>query len=318
VRARALLPGILAASLLTTGAVARAEIIERVVVVVNDEVILLSELRRRALPYLDNALADADTKEEKKQRVRKLYQDLLEQLIDDQLFQQEARTMRVTVSSLELDQAIDRVRQQNNLQTDQFWEAVRAQGYTPEQYREDVRKQLLHMKVLNQRVRSKVTVSEDDARARYDEQLRQSRRTLRFRAAHIFFELPPSASATEVAAARRQAEQARVELNADNFDAAIRKYSGGELGWLSQGDLPRELEQTLLGLDPGQISQPTRGPSGIHLFLLRERQRGSTTLPPFGEVKKRLQQEMTEEAMSRQQRVLLDQLRHKATIDKKL
>jgi peptidyl-prolyl cis-trans isomerase SurA len=281
-------------------------------------VIILSELRRQALPYLEGALAGATEDAEKKKRIRKLYGDLLSQLIEFQLFQQEAKNMRITVTKLEVDQAIERVRNQNNMATEQFWEAVRNQGYNQEQYRDDVRRQLVRMKVLNQRVRSKVNVTEEQVRARYEETVRQSRRALRFRAAHIFFELPPAASATEVTAARRQAEAARQGLTPDNFSEAITRFGGGELGWLSQGELPPELERTLLNMEPGQLSQPVRGSSGIHLFLLRERQRGSDTLAPYEQVKKRLQDQMIEEAMVRQQRVLLEELRRKASIETRL
>lgn len=297
---------------------AHAETIERVAVVINDEIILLSELRRQALPFLESALSGTTDQSEKKKRVHKLYSDLLAQLVEFQLFQQEAKTMRVTVSKLEVDQAIERVRQQNNMGEDQFWEAVRNQGYNPEQYRDDVRKQLVRMKVLNQRVRTKVNISEEEVRARYDENLRQARRALRFRASHLFFELAPTASATEVATVRRQAETVRQALTPANFDGEMSQQGGGDLGWLSQGELPKELEHTLLTMDPGQISQPVRGPSGIHIFLLRERQHGTSTPVPFAEVKKQLQEQMMEEAMARQQRILLEELRRKASIEMRL
>jgi peptidyl-prolyl cis-trans isomerase SurA len=298
---------------------ARAETIERVAVVINNDIILLSELRRQALPFLESALSGATDNSEKKKRVHKLYSDLLAQLVEFQLFQQEAKTMRITVSKLEVDQAIERVRQQNNMGAEQFWEAVRNQGYNPDQYRDDVRKQLVRMKVLNQRVRTKVNVTEEEVRARYDENLRQARRTLRFRASHLFFELPPTASATEVALVRRQAETVRRALTPANFDKAMNQQGGGDLGWLSQGELPKELEHTLLTMDPGQISQPVRGPSGVHIFLLRERQRSTTNNPvPFAEVKKQLQEQMIEEAMARQQRILLEELRRKASIEMRL
>jgi peptidyl-prolyl cis-trans isomerase SurA len=301
------------------GTRARAETIERVVVVINDDIILLSELRRQAMPFLESALAGSSDKEDKKSRVRKLYTDLLNQLIEAQLFQQEAKLMRITVTKLEVDQAIERVRGQNNMTLEQFWEAVRGQGYSQEQYREDVRKQLVRMKVLNQRVRTKVNVTEEEVFARYRESLRQSRKTLRFRAAHIFFALPPNASATEVTAVRRQAETVRRDLTPERFDGNMAQYGGGELGWLSQGELPRELEQTLLNMDPHQISEPVRGPSGIHLFLLRERQVNSASaVTPFAEVKQRLQEQMMEEAMARQQRILLDELRKKSSIEMRL
>jgi peptidyl-prolyl cis-trans isomerase SurA len=306
--------------LVALAASARAEVIERVVAVVDEDVVLLSELRRRSMPFLEQTMYGAETPKEKTERVKELYERLIQQLVDEQLIQKAARQAHVTVGKLEVEQAVERVRKQNAMTEEQFWETVRAQGFTEKQYREDVRKQLLRLKVTNQRVRSRVSIPEEDVRERYDDKLRQARRALRFRAAHIFFELPPSASATEVNQARRRAEALRRGLTAENFDEVLSRQQGGDLGWLSQGDLPESLERTLMGLGPGELSEPVRGPSGMHIFLLRERQRGNDaiTLPSYESVRERLQQQMMEEAMMRQQQIYLQQLRRRSVIEVRL
>ncbi len=297
---------------------ARAEIVERVVATVNDEMVLLSELRSRAAPYLAQTLYGAESEQEKKKRIADLYRRLLDQLIDEQLVQREARKANITVSKLEIDQAIGNVRQQNNMSEEQFREAIRAQGYTEQKYREDIRKQLVYMKLTNQLVRSQVNVTEEDSRERYQEKVRKARRTLRFRAAHVFFQLPDGASAAEVAEIRRRAAALRRRLNEKSFDRAIDEHGGGDLGWLSQGDLPEQLERALLALEPGQVSQPVRGPSGVHIFLLRERQRSSESLPTYEQSKATIERQMLEEGMARQQKLFLEQLRRKAVIDIRL
>jgi peptidyl-prolyl cis-trans isomerase SurA len=297
---------------------ARAEIIERVVATVDDEMILLSELRNRAAPYLPQTLYGAGSEQEKKKRVQDLYKKLLDQLIDEMLVQREAQKGHISVTKLEVDQAIDNVREQNLMTEEDFREAIRAQGFTEQKYREDIRKQLVYMKLTNQMVRSRVSVTEEDERERYEEGLRKARRTLRFRAAHVFFPLAADASAAEVAETRRRAAVLRARLDEKNFDAAIKEQGGGDLGWLSQGDLPEELERALLSLEPGQVSEPVRGPSGLHIFLLRERQRSSVTLPSFEQSKQTIERQMLEEAMGRQQKLFLEQLRRKAVIDIRL
>ncbi|MBN1653790.1 MAG: SurA N-terminal domain-containing protein [Deltaproteobacteria bacterium] len=295
-----------------------AEVIEQVVAVVNEDAILLSDLRQQAAPFLRHALGGATSDAQQKQEVQKLYRQLLEQMINQKLIQQTANEMRITVSKIEIDQAIDNVRRQNNLDEQAFWDAVRDQGYTPQQYREDIRKQLINLKVTNQRIRSRASVTEEEIRERYEKSMRQARRALRFRAAHVYFELAPEASATEVKNVRETAEAVRAQLSLDNFDAAAEKYGGGDLGWLSQGDLPEPLEKALLNLSVQEISQPVRGPSGIHIFILRERQSGAEKLPAFEETRESIQQKLMEEAMTRQQQLFLEQIRGKAIIDIKL
>jgi peptidyl-prolyl cis-trans isomerase SurA len=296
-----------------------AEPIERVVAVVNDEAVLLSDLRRRATPYLEHALRGTVSEVERKTRIKQLYEQLAQQLIDDELIEQSARKMMITVASLEVDQAIDNVRRQSGLEEPRFWEAVREQGFTDAQYRQDVRKQLLRLKVINQRVRSRVNISEETVRETYEDRVRQGRRSQRFRAAHIFFALPETASATMVSEVSKQAEQLRSKLTAvESFDAAAKDHGGGELGWLDQGDLPNVLEDTLLGLNVGEIGAPVRGPSGIHIFLVRERQAGKDAQPPFEEQKAAIQRELLDKAMQRQEELFLKGLRREAVITMRL
>jgi peptidyl-prolyl cis-trans isomerase SurA len=310
----------LALSLWLSGVtVAAAEPIERVVAVVNDEAVLLSDLRRRAVPYLEQAMQGTRSDVERKSRIKALYDQLVQQLIDDELIEQTARKMMITLSSLEVDQAIDNVRRHSGLEENRFWEAVREQGFTDKQYREDVRKQLLRLKVINQRVRSRVNITEDTVREAYEDRVRKARRSQRFRAAHVFFPLPDSATATAVSDVTKQADQLRARLtDVASFDAAAQDHGGGELGWLDQGDLPIVLEEALLGLNEGEIGMPVRGPSGVHIFLVRERQAGKDTVPTFDDMKGEIQRELLDAAMRRQEELFLKGLRREAVISMKL
>ena len=305
-----LLPALLCGS----APVARAEVIERVVAVVNDDAIFLSELRRRAAPFLEQVLSGAN-ETERRERIDKLYDQFLKELVDEQLIEQTARKLSITVSSSEVDQAIDNVRQQNSLTSEKFWEAVKSQGFTEKQYRADVRKQLLRLKVTNQRVRSRINVNDDTVREEYEDRVRKARRRQRFHAAHIFTPLQPSASATEISEAMRAANELRGKLTADNFDTFMAERGGGDLGWLDQGDLPEPLENALLNLESSQISPPVRGPSGVHIFILRERQSGGSQLPNFEEAKDNIYRDLLDRAMARQQELFLGELRRAAVIE---
>lgn len=293
---------------------ASAEVIERVVAAVNDDAVWLSELRRKAAPYMESALADATTDAEREERLRDMYSQLLQQLIDELLVEQTARTMELRVSSTEVEQALSNVREQNNMTAEQFWEAVRVQGFTEVQYRADVRKQLLRMKVSNQRLRGRVNITEEDVREQYDASVRRARLTQRFRAAHIFVELPENAPATQVAAARKRAQDVYATLRPGNFEQVMQEQGGMELGWLSQGDLPEALEQELLRLEPGELSAPVHGPSGFHIFLLQERQAGSANVPAYEEAREQIYRHMLEESMGRQEQMFITELRRNAVI----
>jgi peptidyl-prolyl cis-trans isomerase SurA len=302
---------------LGTPAARAAEVIERVVAVVNEDAILLSELRRRAAPFLESMLQGTTDAAQRKTRIQQLYAQLLDQLVDEQLIEQAAKKMHVTVTTLEVDQAIDNVRLQNKLSREQFFDAVRGQGFTEKQYRQDVRKQILRLKVMNQRVRSRVNVSDATVREAYDDRVRQARRKQRFRALHVFLALPDPPTAAQLSATMDQARKLRGNLSAETFEKVMTDVGGGDLGLLDQGDLPEELEAALLELEPGQISGPVRGPSGVHIFLLRERQTGAAKVPTFDEAKPEIQRELMEGAMDSQEKIFLSGLRRKAVIERR-
>lgn len=311
------IPFILALSFLGASTSARAEVVDRVVAVVNDEAIFLSELRRRATPFYARLMsAPVHARQD---ALRALYSQLLDQLIDEELIEQNARDQEIRVRSVDVRRAIENVRQQAGLSEDEFWEAVQAQGYTESQYRSDVRRQLLRLRVINQRVRARVNITEDDVRRVYEDRVRDANRNLRFRTSQIFFPIEAGASATEVAAVRDRAAEIRADIQGENsFLEKMDELGGMELGWLSQGDLPEDLENALLALDAGQVSQPVRGNNGFHVFLLHERETAASRVPAFEDLRDRLYQEMMGEAMQRQEGLFLRELRRNAVVANRL
>jgi peptidyl-prolyl cis-trans isomerase SurA len=306
------------AAVLSTAAPAQAEVVERVVAVVNEDAIFLSELRRRAAPFLGR-IAEAPTEAQRMEAIEQLYTQLLDRMVQEELFIQAADRMQVSVSRAEVDRAIANVQRQSQLGDDEFWAAVRGQGFTPEQYRTDVRRQLLRLKVLNNRARGRVNITEDQVRQRYEMLVARLRRQAQFNSAHVFVPVPEGAGATEVAAVRARLQQIRQQIQTvDDFEDAMARIGGGDLGWLRQGDLPEALENELLALEEGGIGQPVRGPAGFHIFLLRERQQAADAVPPYEQVRMQVYQEMMEEAMAQQEELFLAELRRQAVVDLRL
>lgn len=296
-----------------SSAQAQGQVIERVVAVVNEEAIFLSELRRRAAPFLDRIM-QAPSQAQQMAAIEQLYGELLERMVQEELFIQAAARMSVSVSRAEVDRAIGNVQRQSGLAGPEFWQAVAGQGFTEVQYRSDVRRQLLRLKVLNQRARGRVNITEVQVRERYDMQVARARRQAQFNAAQIFVEVNGD-SATEIARARREAQRIRDGIrDGDDFWA----QGGMDLGTLSQGDLPPELEDSLMQLEAGQVSQPVRGPAGFHIFLLASRQQVAENLPEYDDVRMQVYQSMMEEAMSQQEASFQEELRRQAIIDLRL
>jgi parvulin-like peptidyl-prolyl isomerase len=170
---------------------------------------------------------------------------------------------------------------------------------------------------MNERVRSRVNITEEEVRARYEQRAREQGGEVRLKVSHIIFPVEDGASATRVAAVRTEAEEVRRTLKPETFGDLAKQLGGGDLGWITQGDLPEELEKALSTLEPGEISQPVRAASGFHIFFLEERQVGAD-FPSFDEMKQELYREMLDAAMARQERIFLDEMRRKAVINRML
>lgn len=295
---------------------AGADVVERVVATVNNEAIFLSDLRKRAVPFLPQ-VAEAETETERMSRLKDLYEELLILLIDEQLIRQLATSSGIRVTDADVDNAIENIRLQNNMTEEQFKEAIDSQGFSYAQYRKDLKRQLIRLKVMNERVRSRVNVTEEEVRARYEQRARGEGNEVRFHVSHLVVPVGEGASAIQVASKRQEAESLRTSLTPENFNARAAQLGGGDLGWITQGDLPQELERALQPLNPGEISRPVRGGTGFHIFFLQDRQVGSD-FPSYEEMKQELYREMLDSAMLRQEKIFLEEMRRKAVINRML
>lgn len=312
-------------ALLALGAPARAEIVERIVAVVNTDAILLSELRDRMQPYMAQ-LDELPSRTEREARSAQVEREALGAMVDELLISQQARSSNVTVTAEEVDRAIRNVMRANNMSREQFEEALLGQGMTIAQYTADVRRQLLALKVLNARVRGRINITAEDVRDAYNQTVRQIRMTATFEGAHILLRVAPGAGPREVAAARSRAEEAlRLARRGDSFADLARRYSddaetrenGGSLGSHGHGELLPALDDAFLDLDPDEVAASlVRTPEGFHVVKLLARD--ASEVQPLAAVRDSLYQQLLEREMARQQRLWLKELRRKAYLEIRL
>jgi peptidyl-prolyl cis-trans isomerase SurA len=297
----------------------RADVLERVVAVVNDDAIFLSELRQKAGPFLQRAMG-APTEAQRMQAIHSIYTQVLDHLIDQRLVAQAADDESITITDADVDSAIATVRQQSGLPEDEFWDAVAEQGFgTETEYRADIRAQLLHFRVLNARMGNRVNITEDDVRQHYDELVAQARRRATFDAAQILIPIPMGASPAALARLRRQADALRARIHdQDDFEDAMEELGGRELHGLTQGSLDPDLEEALLRLDEGDVSEVVRGSRGFFVFLLRARHLAADAIPGYDQARMTIYNQMRQEAMQHQEQALMEELRRDAAIERRL
>ncbi len=301
---------------------AAAEIIDRVVAVVNDEVVTLSEVEDAAAGALREAEAESDpvARQQKRQRQLRAFLDLI---IGDKLVKQEAAKARIVVREPEVEAHLDRVMQQQGWGQPQLQQYLLAQGLTLAAFKEQVRDQLLQRKVVGRFLRDKITLTDRDVLNYCREKTTEAASSYAVEAAHIVLRVPEGASAAEDAALRRKAEEIRDRAKAgEDFAALAGQYSeiggdnGGALGTVNKGDLDPSLEKAIFGLPEGGVGGPVRTPAGYHVVrsVSRVKKAASTCDEVDPEMRNALYQERLRDAMAD----WIGDLRKKAFIEVRL
>ncbi len=248
--------------------------LERIVAVVNDDVVLLSELRGEIV----RLTSDVERANAKMPPQDILERQALERLILRKLQLATAESMGLTVDDETLAQALGNIASTNNLTLTELREALQRDGMSFEEFRESLREQILISRLRNREVvnRIQVTKAEVDAYlARGGD--RPGGRT-DFHLLHMLFETPEGASAAETERARQKAEQALAELRAGaDFRALAQQvsdgqqaYQGGDLGWLPAKQVPSLFAAAVATAERGSLVGPLQSASGFHLVLLED------------------------------------------------
>jgi peptidyl-prolyl cis-trans isomerase SurA len=293
--------------------------LERVVAVVNDAIVLQSELEARLVPVRAEAEQIQDPTE-RRRRLAKLSTQVLDEMVSEELIVQAAESAKIEVDSSEVQAALDEIKQQNNLDDAGLAQALASQGYTVAGYRQDLRRQLLRLRAVNQLVAPKVQVTDDDVRSRYAELQRRSSSVSAVYLSHILFKLPEHATEQQIAAARADAAKALERVNAGEAFADVAKAVSAdpnvELGWFQRGSIQPDWETVVFSMQKGETRGPVTGPQGLHLFHVSDVQ--SAALKPYEEMKEQLQRELRRRELDKQTATWVEELRKKAYIDIKL
>jgi peptidyl-prolyl cis-trans isomerase SurA len=280
--------------LLAAALAARAQSVspvERIVAIVNKEVITASELndavaaaerqlRRRGTPPPERAV---------------LERQMLERLILDKAQTQLARDSGIRVDELQLDRAVQRIAQSNNLSLADFRAALERDGLPFDLFRQDVREQIVLTRLREREVDDKIQVSDSEIDLFLEAMKSAPAERAEYNLAHILVRVPEQASPERVEAARSRAEKALAEARAGaDFAKLAAAYSdapealqGGALGWRPHDRLPELFADALEKMNPGDLSPALRSPAGFHLLKLLERRSAGISDAPVAQTRLR-------------------------------
>lgn len=300
---------------------ASGTMVNAIVAVVNDEIITLYDVNRDAQPVIRENEKKAPLDDAARSRIRR---SVLDSLVEKKLVEQKIKELNIKVGEDEIRQAMDDVKRQNNLNQEGLVKALAAQGISYDQYHSQLQEQLERLKLVSMEVRSRIQVGENEVRAYYDANLDKYREDDSFRARHIFFKTSEKAPADEIKRAMTTALTVLAEAKSGkDFAELARKYSedpaarkdGGDLGSFKKGDMQPELEQAILALKPGEVSELVYTPLGFHLIKLESRITG--TPKPFESLKAEIEDTLYKKKSEERFNAWAKDLRSKANIELK-
>ncbi|HEX4335542.1 MAG TPA: peptidylprolyl isomerase [Polyangiaceae bacterium] len=322
---RVLCAGGIGVAFLSWSLAGNATVIERIVAVVGEQAILLSELRDRARPFLLRMEQQPTDQAQRAAATSELYRRLVQRLVEEELEQKAANRSNITVTPREIDEALQRIAQQNGVAVSRIMDEAISSGLTEQSYRQELRRQLLETKMLNLRIQGRMRVTEDDTRGAYQRLVVDERKTLGFGAAWIRISAPHSSSAAELKDHRAEAERiVTAARRGEDFAVLARRYSedtgtraqGGSLGQLKPGQLPAALDAVALSLDVGEISEPVR--SGNDFVILKLVSRDESQLPAYDEARDELSNRVYMEKMNKARTHWIDGLRRQTHVEVRL
>jgi len=262
------------------GAQERVELVDRVVALVNSDVITKLELERE-LAIATQVLRRQGTPLPAREVLER---QILERLVTKNLLSQQARQSGIRISESDIDAAVERIASENKMTVPALRAAIEKDGVAYDRFREDLRGELLFARLRDREVDSRVTVTDAEIQSFVRAQEAQPEKVDEYNLAHIMIQLPERASPDELRLRRARADEALQQVRAGtDFRQVAASYSdapdalqGGEMGWRAPGRLPSLFLEALNKLKIGEVSGILRSPAGFHILKLNDK-RGNNT-----------------------------------------
>lgn len=268
-----------------SGGEADDQLIDKIVAVVNDDIITLSELRKIMVPYLKKMKARYSINYDEAQ-IKETEKRILDQLIDEKLVSQEVVRLEIEVKEKEVTMGVEDMMKNSNLSEDQFKKALAEQDITMEEYREQMKNEMERLRLLDAEVKSKVQVQEKEIESYYKEHIDNFNTPPEVRLQQILLMIPPEASEQEISQIRGRAGEIVQKIKkGEDFTSLVRLYSqdssaatGGDIGFFKQGELMPAINEIAFSLYIGEASSVIQTSAGFHIIkVLEKRERQKMT-----------------------------------------
>ncbi len=254
----------------------RAEVVDRVVAVVNNDIILLSDLNQMLSTVGATLDQQGYSQSQKNQILNQQRSMLLEQLIYDKLTDQQVQRRNIKIDDSEVDATILRIKKINKLSDDTLRRKLELDGLSYDEYRKQIKDKLLRARLVNWEVKSKIVITDEDIKAYYQAHLEEYGGHTKYDLRHILIKVSPNADSVEIERARQQINTIYERLQkGDPFEKMAAEFSeapsavrDGHLGVFDLNILSDQIKQALNGLETKQFSKVVETNQGYQIFYI--------------------------------------------------
>lgn len=284
---------VLAMVLFFWGAVSgSAEVVDRIVAIVNDDIITLVELNKATAAYHEKINAGSYSDDQKKNLIKEVNEKALQALIDQSLTHQEARRYNIRISENEVNRAIDNILKSRSMSMEALKKALSQEGVEFEEYKENIEKQILQNRLINHAVKSKVVVLESDIQKYYETHKEQYAGQQKYHLRNILME-----SESKIKTAKSKLDEGQAfHVVAKAYSEAPNAADGGDLGLFDVQAFPEQIKHSIQQLDAGQYTDVILTPQGFQIFYVQDiaTEQGKTYEDVHDEIHKKLYDEKIE------------------------
>jgi peptidyl-prolyl cis-trans isomerase SurA len=297
-------------------------VVDRVVAVVNQEIITLSELEKWKGPLV--AEIKTEDRLAKREQTREVLRKILDRLVEEKLVDQEVKRLGIKITAKELEGAIEELKRRNNLTQENFEKALAMEGLSLESFRKEFEKQILRSRLISMAVKVETKVGEKELKDFYEKNRKRYRGEEAYRPGQILFYIPKDATPEQVQEIRNKCQKVLEKIKkGEDFGELAVLYSEdasakdrGDLGYFKKGDLLPAFEKEALRLKVGETSGIIRSEFGFHIIKLLDRK--GVDPPPLEEVREKIGVDYYQAEMDKALKQYIATLREKSIVDIKL
>ena len=302
----------------------RAEVVDKIIAVVNDEIITLYEFNTAFEPYRKN-IENTYKGTDKASVMQQTKESFLQRLIDNILMEQEAKKSGagMIVKDEEVMAVLQDVLTKQKISLQEYLKNLAREGNSLESVKKEIRGQMMRARLLRREVKSKILVSDEEIGEYYNKNRQdyEGKETVRIK--QLLLLLPPNANETIKAKMKNQALQLHKRvMDGEPFDLLIVKYSqgpataqGGDVGFIERGTIIPEVEAAAFKLPVGQVSAVIESSVGFHIIQVLDKK--GAGLKPIAAVREEIKTKIEDEKLEKKFDEWIASVRAKSHIEVK-